>query len=1141
MRTSLTRIQLLHSSSVSIALVFLTITSLWFCFPTISRAQSSTASINGTVRDSSGAIIPEVEVILTNTQTNVERRAVSNEVGLYVFLNIIPGDYRLQASKTSFKTSKQSPFTLAVNQTATYDFTLEIGEVTQLVTVEAVGAELQSSTAELGAVVSQQQAVSLPLNGRNFTQMLALTPGVSPVSVAQNAGGFGAQPSSNSTFTFPSINGQNNTHNMYLLDGINNLQPFTATYAVPPIMDTVQEFKVQSHNDQAEFGGVTGGIVNVVTKSGTNEFHGAAWEFLRNDALDARNTFLLKKTPFRQNMFGGAVGGPVLVPKYNGRNKTFFYGAYQGFRFRRPADSLFRVPTEANLRGDLSDEPRQIYNPFTTRPDPNNPGRFIRDPFPNNQIPPGLLSPGMLLYARTVLPKPEFTGNPLRNAINSAPFSQNQTEWTIKVDQVVGSNDSVWFRYSQFDQDSAGAGALASLSRVTKTTSRNYGLNYVHTFSSASLLQAQFGRSLVDVNPRNKSQFRNVPPDFAKQVGFSPAFSGNWVGTSETFTPSLNVPNFFSGGEGSTAYKVGDVHEAKVNVAKTAGTHTFKWGGELSSSGYRAFNARSSVTFGVPQTSNPSNPAGTGSELASFLLDVPDRAFRFNDIESLRWGGTLGFYFQDQWKLTQKLMLNLGLRYNRTWVPPFGREEDGNLAIGNYDMNRGVYVIQQQPGLCSQVGKVPCIPGNGLPEHVELSPNGKVLDDYTDNWQPRVGLAYRLGQNTVVRASFGIFFDSWAGVNENIQGATGTWPNETLQDAGNLNNILSVSPLPDRSALDPFRGRNQLPAPDPFEQGLWSVDPHERNPYSMQWNLGFQQEINSSTVLTANYVGSGSRRLPLGGVYGAALTPGPGNPRDRFPFPYIKTPPRYDRSWGRSNYHAFQFSLDKKFSRGLAYLVSYTWSKAIDIGSSGRYGAEGQAIQDQYHFNNDRSQSPFDLTHVLSINWVYELPVGPGRRFGPSNRILSHIVGQWQLNGISTLQSGTPFTLFVSGDLANIGDFSNNYLRPNYIGGNATLSSPTPAKWFNTSAFAVPSPFTFGNFGRYRLRGDGTVNFDLSIFRQFPIREQKRLEFRAELFNAFNTPVFSAPDRNILSGTFGRVFSTANQARQIQLALKFIF
>ncbi|MCI0626907.1 MAG: TonB-dependent receptor [Acidobacteria bacterium] len=1080
-------------------------------------------------------------MILTNTQTNVERRAVSNEVGLYVFLNIIPGDYRLQASKTSFKTSKQSPFTLAVNQTATYDFTLEIGEVTQLVTVEAVGAELQSSTAELGAVVSQQQAVSLPLNGRNFTQMLALTPGVSPVSVAQNAGGFGAQPSSNSTFTFPSINGQNNTHNMYLLDGINNLQPFTATYAVPPIMDTVQEFKVQSHNDQAEFGGVTGGIVNVVTKSGTNEFHGAAWEFLRNDALDARNTFLLKKTPFRQNMFGGAVGGPVLVPKYNGRNKTFFYGAYQGFRFRRPADSLFRVPTEANLRGDLSDEPRQIYNPFTTRPDPNNPGRFIRDPFPNNQIPPGLLSPGMLLYARTVLPKPEFTGNPLRNAINSAPFSQNQTEWTIKVDQVVGSNDSVWFRYSQFDQDSAGAGALASLSRVTKTTSRNYGLNYVHTFSSASLLQAQFGRSLVDVNPRNKSQFRNVPPDFAKQVGFSPAFSGNWVGTSETFTPSLNVPNFFSGGEGSTAYKVGDVHEAKVNVAKTAGTHTFKWGGELSSSGYRAFNARSSVTFGVPQTSNPSNPAGTGSELASFLLDVPDRAFRFNDIESLRWGGTLGFYFQDQWKLTQKLMLNLGLRYNRTWVPPFGREEDGNLAIGNYDMNRGVYVIQQQPGLCSQVGKVPCIPGNGLPEHVELSPNGKVLDDYTDNWQPRVGLAYRLGQNTVVRASFGIFFDSWAGVNENIQGATGTWPNETLQDAGNLNNILSVSPLPDRSALDPFRGRNQLPAPDPFEQGLWSVDPHERNPYSMQWNLGFQQEINSSTVLTANYVGSGSRRLPLGGVYGAALTPGPGNPRDRFPFPYIKTPPRYDRSWGRSNYHAFQFSLDKKFSRGLAYLVSYTWSKAIDIGSSGRYGAEGQAIQDQYHFNNDRSQSPFDLTHVLSINWVYELPVGPGRRFGPSNRILSHIVGQWQLNGISTLQSGTPFTLFVSGDLANIGDFSNNYLRPNYIGGNATLSSPTPAKWFNTSAFAVPSPFTFGNFGRYRLRGDGTVNFDLSIFRQFPIREQKRLEFRAELFNAFNTPVFSAPDRNILSGTFGRVFSTANQARQIQLALKFIF
>ena len=1101
---------------------------------TVTQAQTSTARINGTIRDVSGGIIPDVDVTLINTQTNVERHATTNASGLYVFLDIIPGEYRLQASKAGFKTTTQSTFTLVVNQTANFDMTLEVGEITQQITVTGVGAQLQSSTAELGTVIASRQVLDLPLNGRNFTQLLSLTPGVSPVNVSQSSGAFGTTATQGSAFQFPSINGQNNKSNVFLLDGINDIGLFTNTYALPPILDTIQEFKVQSHNDQAEFGGTLGGIVNVVSRSGTNQFHGSLWEFLRNDALDARNTFLLEKTPFRQNQFGGTLGGPVIFPKYNGRNKTFFYVGAQGFTYRRPSDSLFRVPTEANLRGDLSDDPRQIYNPFTTRPDPDHPGLFIRDPFPNNQIPENLLDPGLLLYAKTVLPQPTFTGVPGTNAVDHTPFKQNQHEWTVKVDQSLGSKDSFWFRYSRLQQDTDSSGGFPSLGSLIDQTAYNWGVNYLHTFSPTMVLDVGYGHTRLD-SP-TQTRFRNIPADFAQQVGFNPNFTKNLAGA--TYVPPLNVPTYFTGGEQGLLFTFSNVQQVKANVSKIVGTHSFKWGGELATNnGFRDVATNNSVTFSSPQTSSPSNPGGTGSELASFLLNIPDSAVYFNTIDSLSWGGVMSFYFQDQWKATQKLTVNLGLRYDRTFKPQFGREEDGNTDIGNYDLQRGVYLVQTQPPLCSQRGKAPCIPDPGLPAHVEYSP-GKLFFDDTKNFQPRVGLAYRLRDRTALRASFGIFFDNWAGVTQNTQGITGSWPLSLLQTASNLNNNLNESLLPTVKGTDPFPALGQLPAPTPFGQNNWFVDPHEKQPYSMQWNLGIQHQLTDSTLISANYVGSGSRKLVLGGVYNTALTPGPGDPSARFPYPYI-TPTYYDRTWGRSNYNAFQFLVDKKFSHGLAYIVSYTWSKAIDIGSSGWYGIEGFSVQDPYTFNNDRSVAGFDVTHLLSISLLYELPVGPGKSLDPSNRVLSHIIGNWQTNVISTFSSGIPFNLSVPGDLANTGNSS--YLRPNYVGGDINLPNPTPDKWFNTSAFAVPPPFTFGNAGRFILRSDGTSNFDLSVFRRFRITEGKNLEFRAEMFNAFNSPIYSAPNGDISSNNFGRVTSTANQARQIQMALKFVF
>ena len=322
--------------------------------------QLSSAVVTGFVHDSGGAVIPRAKVTLQNVDTTVERQSLSNGAGLYSFLNVPPGRYTMQVGASGFKNQSVAPFTLAVNQTAAMDFSLELGVLEQAINVEAQAATIESATSELGSVVSTKQVVDLPLNGRNFTQLLSLTPGATPVSVGQNNGGTYTPVTQGSTFTFPAINGQSNRSNFFMTDGLNNQGAFFNTYAVPPIIDAIQEFKVNSHNDQSQFGSVTGGIVNVVTKSGTNEFHGTLWEYLRNDYFNARNTFLPSVTPFKQNQFGGSLGGPVMIPKvYRGRNKTFFFVAAEGFTYRQPVQSFFRIPTPAELGGNLSSVPTQ--------------------------------------------------------------------------------------------------------------------------------------------------------------------------------------------------------------------------------------------------------------------------------------------------------------------------------------------------------------------------------------------------------------------------------------------------------------------------------------------------------------------------------------------------------------------------------------------------------------------------------------------------------------------------------------------------------------------------------------------------------------------------------------------------------------
>src|SRR5246127_1652602 len=454
---------------------------LMLVIPNRASAQA-TATLNGVVRDASGAVISRASVTLRNEETGTERASLTNEAGLYVFISVQPGEYSLTVRKAGFTTATQARLHVLVNQASTEDFTLAVGSLQQAVTVEASAVTLETANATLGTVVESKAVTDLPLNGRNFTQLLALTPGVSPVSVAQNSGGAQAAPVG--SFVFPAVSGQSNRSNYFLLDGIDDTDQVFTTYAVAPILDDIQEFKVQSHSDEAQFGGVLGGIVNVVSKSGTNQFHGTAWEFFRNTVLDAKNPLEGVASKLEQNQFGANFGGPVILPFYNGRNKTFFFGSYEGFRRAQPSTGAFyNVPTAAELTGDFSallqgPNPIQLYNPFTTRPDPARPGSFIRDPFPNNNI-SSVLNPGAVSLAQAVFPAPQ----PVVNGFNGYDLRSNltpQNQYSFRVDHNFNASNSVFFRYTSSDQTRVGTGGIVGETATGETFGKQYVLSYYH-------------------------------------------------------------------------------------------------------------------------------------------------------------------------------------------------------------------------------------------------------------------------------------------------------------------------------------------------------------------------------------------------------------------------------------------------------------------------------------------------------------------------------------------------------------------------------------------------------------------------------------------------------------------------------------
>src|SRR3979490_222144 len=467
-----------------------------FAFSASAAWAQATASLNGTVRDSAGAVVTEATVVLHNRDTNLDRTAAGKSVGGYVMPDVQPGNFDLKVSKTCFGPSIKSGITLVVNQTATYDFALKAGAVNEVVNVQANSVGLETATAELVGAVVKEQVNDLPLNGRNFTQLLNLTPGVSTVNVSQNSatsGGVWSNPIG--TFSYPSVNGQSNRSNLFLLDGVNNQGSFGSTYAVPPIVDDIQEFKVQSHNDDASFGGVLGGVVNVVTKSGTSQFHGSGWEFIRNKDLDALHPLIQPtlQPQFQQNQFGATFGGPLPIPGEHPR-KTFFFLSYEGFRNHTGASNLYNTPTATQLGGDLTGIAGQIYNPYsgqafmcdaTGAPLPA-PGNIQGAGTPCNKIPSSMIDPNMVTYAQTLFPTPNLTGNAQFNGLDTTKTITRQDEGSGRLDHQFGEHDSVWARYTSFRQPVRGSGGFLGLLHNQVTNGYNIAASYMHLFSGST-------------------------------------------------------------------------------------------------------------------------------------------------------------------------------------------------------------------------------------------------------------------------------------------------------------------------------------------------------------------------------------------------------------------------------------------------------------------------------------------------------------------------------------------------------------------------------------------------------------------------------------------------------------------------------
>jgi len=1169
------------------------------------HAQNSTAAVTGAVADSTGAKLPGAKVILTNVDTNVVRITVSNGTGDYNFVSVPPAKYTLTVSAPSLQTEKISPFEVTVDQTVNIDAALRVGDANVSITVEAVGAQVESTTSQLGTVLSTTEVNDLPLQGRNFTQLLELTPGATPVSVGQNSSASNTANNNGDAYSFPAINGQSNRSTFYTLDGLNDTNNWYNTYAIPPIIDTILEFKVSSH-DQAQYGGVTGGVVNLATKSGTNSLHGSMWDFLRNNALDAV-PWLPPSAPvvYRINQFGIQAGGPVVIPHlYNGHDKTFFEIAYEGFRKTQNTSSVYLIPTAAQMAesswGSGINLPFADYSSNTTGiagcpntptvslakcqlydPTGNHNAISNRPAYPGNQIPASELDPRAVAYINAIFPAPTTVPGYLFTAENGEIAGINRYNtynWMVRLDQHIGTRDFIFARYNNWQQKTIGPGGVPHLLSYSQLPAQQYGVSWLHVFSPSLSMQVQYGRTHVVFN--SYALFDSPAAYNAYQPAAS--LAQNFIGNI-TLMPDLAVSggqNGFGAGENSSpSPNEANIHEWLGSVSKTIGRHVLQAGGGWEQINYGETIRNDTSTFSGSQTANfANNPGSTvgasgsavtaqsGEGLASFLLNEPTSATKRNVLLTERPGGIGNIYVQDSWRVLPKLTANMGIRYDRTVIPQYGTNasigDQGSIETGDFDFNTGQYILQLAPPTCAVRGRAPCLPSATLPANVVVALHEKILHGSKLNIGPRFGLAYSVNNTLAIRGSFGIFFDNWSASIQMPQNFQGSWPDVGTLGVTGLNTNGSALYV---TGQNPFAVGTSLaglqPAASPFTSNVnYFVDPKTENPYSEQWNLGIEQQMDRNTIFSLNYVGSETHRLDIGGSYntGALSTTSfatrlaqdinqttgvwTGLNATGQPFPYMQ-PDKWDRPGGNSTYNALQASLARTTSKGLTYHASYTWSKAIDEADDGYFGVEGGVAEDPYNIRGSRGPAGFNIPQLLTLALTYAVPVGKGKSFSTGNSIADYILGNWEVSTIFVMRSGQNFNLTAAGDIGNTGN-NNTYERAQYNGANLRpVGGRSRFQWFNTAAFSTPATGTLGNFGRNVLMDPTYDQLDASVFRNFPIWESLKFTLRADAFNVTNHPVLGGPASTATTTptNFGVITGTANGQRILQFSGKLVF
>ena len=1063
-----------------------------FLVATTAFGQNIRGTLLGTVRDPSGGVIKGARVTVRHVSTGLVREEATNDAGEYLFAQLPVGQYDLSAEQSGFKKVERQGILLQVDDKLRVDVDLSVGAVTETIAVEAAAPVIQTDSATVGNVVDNKKVTELPLNGRNFLQLNLLVPGA-------NQGVKGSQNQTQGGSI--TVNGAREQGNNFLLDGVDNNDLAINQYSVAISTEAIQEFKVQASTYTAEFGRSGGAQVNIATKSGTNQYHGVLYEYLRNADLDAKNFFDRPGPipPFKRNQFGASVGGPVI------KDKTFFFFNWESTRVRQGITRVATVPTAAMKQGDFSAllPGTVIYDPGTLN------AQGLRAPFDGNKIPSSKFDKvGQALL--NLYPDPNTSVGTNSGLFTSSPGkSDNFDQYTGRVDHRFGQNDNVFARYSFIKEDRFDTfDPFCSVTNVpgwgcnTLNGGQNFVISHVHLFGSNKVNELRLGYNRT----RGGIFQQDQSTDLSTQLGIA--------GTSRSpldFGMVRILPSGYdSVGDGGNLPqdRKDNTYQVTDSFAYTTGRHSLKFGGD-----FRRFqlnllfdsNARGNLTFTPFYTRSQANTGTGGNSIAELLLGVPQgssvsRSFAGitgNTVTAFRTY-SLNYFVQDDWRVLPNLTLNLGLRweYNSPVIDKYNH-------LGTFD---------------------PSVSGNirvSSPEKQDL------YDVSKKQFAPRVGFAYTpFGQKTVFRGGYGVFWDDKL---LNIHLTPALSPPVLVPLTFNP----STNGVPNISVSNPFGGQA---AAGGFPSATWLENPFN-NGYTQQWSFNVQRELPAAMGFTVGYVGSKGTHLDH--QYNANL------PRPSTVFVQANRPyPTFgnvtvNSASASSSYNALQVSLEKRFSRGLSFLTGYTWSKSIDDGSA--WNAPALNV---FNLHAERGLSTFDTRHRFVASYTYDLPFGRGRTFGSNwSGLENEILGGWQTNGILTFQSGNPIDI-QSGVTTLTGTNSNT--RPD-VTGDPNDFHHDPAKWFNTSVFNNNFLGRFGNAGRNFVIGPGTADFDFALLKRFPLFSENRyLQFRSEFFNIANHPNFDNPNNLVTSPSFGRVTSAGASdprlsSRQIQFALRLVF